>query len=49
MFKVKDAQEAAEYVDIIFEDMKKVQSDFKIEWDYVNSPGDLVINTKEWA
>lgn len=30
MFKVKDAQEAAEYVDLIFEDMKKIQEDFWI-------------------
>jgi hypothetical protein len=35
MFKVRDAQEAAEYVDIIFEDMKKIEMDFRIERDYL--------------
>ena len=49
MFKIKDAQEAAEYVDLIFEDMKKVQNDFRIERDYINNPGALPITTKERA
>lgn len=41
MFRVKDAQEVAEYVDLIFDDMKKVQSTFWIERDYINNPGVL--------
>lgn len=49
MFKVKDAQEAAEYVDIIYEDMKNVQPNFRIERDYVNHPGELVISTRDRA
>jgi hypothetical protein len=49
MFKVKDAQEAAEYVDIIYEDMKNVQPNFRIERDYVNHPGELAITTRDRA
>lgn len=49
MFKVKDSQEAAEYVDIIFEGMKQSQADFRIEKDYVNHPGDFTISARDRA
>lgn len=31
MFRLKDAQEAGEYAEIIFEEMKKAQSSYRIE------------------
>ncbi len=37
MFRIRDAQEVAEYVDLLFEDMKKIQNDFVIEQDYVDN------------
>lgn len=49
MFRIKDAQEVAEYADLIFEDMKKSQLSFKIERDYINNPGSVEISPRDRA
>ncbi len=49
MFRLKDAQEVAEYVEIIFDEMKKAQSDYWIERDYVNNPLSMQISTRDRA
>jgi len=50
MFRVRDAQEVAEYVGPIYEDMHQVQSKFKIEENYLERerPG-LKISVKDRA
>lgn len=49
MFRFKDAQEVAEYVEIIFDEMKKAQIDYWIERDYVNNPLSMQISTRDRA
>ena len=50
MFRIRDAQEVAEYVDAVYEDMKEIQKDYRIDWDYLTE-GNLAmkVSTKDRA